>query len=65
MLSHNQLTCDTLAPVADIDALEMLRVAANRLEAGLPGNSGLGESEKCTDRLIMNHGLVDTLAGEA
>ena len=33
MLSHNQLTCDTLAPVADIDALEMLRVAANRLEA--------------------------------
>ena len=51
--------------MADIDALEMLRVAANRLEAGLPGNSGLGESEKCTDRLIMNHGLVDTLAGEA
>eukprot|EP00930_Biecheleria_cincta_P049585 TRINITY_DN34786_c0_g1_i1.p1 TRINITY_DN34786_c0_g1~~TRINITY_DN34786_c0_g1_i1.p1 ORF type:complete len:468 (+),score=83.15 TRINITY_DN34786_c0_g1_i1:49-1452(+) len=33
MLSHNQLTCDSLAPVADISALEMLRVAANRLEA--------------------------------
>lgn len=47
MLSHNQLTCDTLAPVADIDALEMLRVAANRLEVGLVGNSGLGVSEKC------------------
>ncbi|CAK9111197.1 unnamed protein product [Durusdinium trenchii] len=33
MLSHNQLTCATLAPVAAIEALEMLRVAQNRLEA--------------------------------
>eukprot|EP00928_Gymnodinium_smaydae_P015470 TRINITY_DN15724_c0_g1_i1.p1 TRINITY_DN15724_c0_g1~~TRINITY_DN15724_c0_g1_i1.p1 ORF type:complete len:554 (-),score=80.02 TRINITY_DN15724_c0_g1_i1:75-1736(-) len=35
MLSHNQLTRRTLAPVAKIEALEMLRVAANRLE-GFP-----------------------------
>ena len=34
MLSHNRLSCDALAPVAAIEALEMLRVAANPLEAG-------------------------------
>eukprot|EP00435_Cladocopium_sp_Y103_P020677 s829_g5.t1 len=33
MLSHNQLTMATLAPVAEIEDLEMIRVAANRLEA--------------------------------
>eukprot|EP00931_Biecheleriopsis_adriatica_P059753 TRINITY_DN35813_c0_g1_i1.p1 TRINITY_DN35813_c0_g1~~TRINITY_DN35813_c0_g1_i1.p1 ORF type:complete len:465 (+),score=118.40 TRINITY_DN35813_c0_g1_i1:33-1427(+) len=33
MLSHNELTCKELAPVAGITALEMIRVAANRLEA--------------------------------
>lgn len=33
MLSHNRLSCDALAPVAAIEALEMLRVAANPLEA--------------------------------
>lgn len=33
MLSHNHLTCDSLAAVADIPALEMIRVAANRLES--------------------------------
>ncbi|CAJ1374566.1 unnamed protein product [Effrenium voratum] len=33
MLSHNRLSCAALAPVARIEALEMLRVAANCLEA--------------------------------
>ncbi|CAK0791381.1 unnamed protein product [Prorocentrum cordatum] len=33
MLSHNLLTCEALAPAAAIADLEMLRVAANRLEA--------------------------------
>lgn len=33
MLSHNQLTCQALTPIAEIAALEMLRIAANRLEA--------------------------------
>ena len=32
MLSHNQLTAASLAPVAEIEDLEMIRVAANRLE---------------------------------
>lgn len=36
MLSHNRLTCDSLAPVASIADLEMIRVAANRLEAFPP-----------------------------
>lgn len=33
MLSHNQLTCQGLAPAAGITDLEMVRVAANNLEA--------------------------------
>eukprot|EP00927_Polykrikos_kofoidii_P028113 TRINITY_DN24600_c0_g1_i2.p1 TRINITY_DN24600_c0_g1~~TRINITY_DN24600_c0_g1_i2.p1 ORF type:complete len:447 (+),score=66.74 TRINITY_DN24600_c0_g1_i2:43-1383(+) len=33
MLSHNRLTCEALAPVAGISALEMIRVAENRLKA--------------------------------
>ena len=33
MLSHNRLTCGALAPVAEIQSLEMIRVAANALEA--------------------------------
>lgn len=33
MLSHNRLTCSGLEPVAGIEDLEMVRVAANRLEA--------------------------------
>lgn len=33
MLSNNLLTCETLAPIAGIDDLEMIRVAENKLEA--------------------------------
>uniref|UniRef100_A0A7S4QXK1 Protein kinase domain-containing protein n=1 Tax=Alexandrium monilatum TaxID=311494 RepID=A0A7S4QXK1_9DINO len=33
MLSHNRLTCAALAPAAGIEDLEMIRVAANQLEA--------------------------------
>lgn len=33
MLSHNQLTCQGLAPAAGITDLEMVRVAANNLES--------------------------------
>lgn len=40
MLSHNQLTTATLAPVAEIEGLEMIRVAANRLEDGGRGAGG-------------------------
>lgn len=36
MLSHNRLTCEALAPVAGIEDLEMVRVAANRLESFPP-----------------------------
>jgi len=36
MLSHNRLTCEALAPAADIQDLEMVRVAANRLESFPP-----------------------------
>lgn len=33
MLSHNQLTCDAIAPVAGMQDLEMIRIAANCLES--------------------------------
>ena len=33
MLSHNELTCEALAPVAECAGLEMLRCASNKLEA--------------------------------
>ena len=33
MLSHNRLTCEALAPVAQMPSLEMIRAAANALEA--------------------------------
>ena len=36
MLSHNKLTCEGLAPVAGMESLEMIRAAANSLEAFPP-----------------------------